>query len=741
MRKTLPSFFPGVLSNYGLSGQQLGVLGKMVRTALWLQVCKVKEVVSGEASVVMQMRLISLLSAALLCYTGANAQNKAWIDSLRAELTGTLPDTTRIAVLYDLSWELADAGDYQEAKLQADSMMALAVRTGSENAEANAFNILGEIAQRRDDYLEAKRCFTECLRLNRKAGMERNVAAALNNMANVKRKEGDLAGALSDYLGAVDINQRSGNEDWLGKNYDNIGTVHLQLGDHPKALDYMLKALALRERIGDKPGIAVSYSNLGIFYQQQSDLKEALRYTQAALKTRQALDDRNGMAISYVNIANILNNSGQHTEALKQAEEAIRISDAIGAKYTLIAAYAYAGQAYEGLGRIGEALGAYEAGRALAESIDDRSDQAELALMAAALLTKTKRYGEARAHLDSAIPIARTVGSREMLATAYRELERLDSINGDWKGAYQNHRAYVSYRDSIYNATNTEETTRLRMQYDFDKVEAATKAEQEKKDAVAAEALRRKGVERNAFIGGFGLMVLLAGVFFTQRNRISKARKRSDELLLNILPEEVADELKHKGHTDAKHFDRATILFSDFKGFTQMSERVTPAELVSELNICFKAFDGIMGKYRIEKIKTIGDAYMAAGGLPDPQHGAPVDVVRAALEMQEFMARHKAERETQGKPFFEMRVGIHSGPVVAGIVGLKKFQYDIWGDTVNTASRMESSGEVGAVNVSEATYRLVKDEVSLHFTSRGKVQAKGKGEMEMFFVRRSAEGA
>ncbi len=191
---------------------------------------------------------------------------------------------------------------------------------------------------------------------------------------------------------------------------------------------------------------------------------------------------------------------------------------------------------------------------------------------------------------------------------------------------------------------------------------------------------------------------------------------------------------REAGFTEARQFDNATILFTDFKGFTQLSEQVTPAELVQELNACFKEFDALMTKYHIEKIKTIGDAYMAGGGLPDPQHGSPADVVRAALEMQDFMEHHKAERNAAGKPYFEMRVGIHSGPVVAGIVGVKKFQYDIWGDTVNTASRMESSGEVGQVNISEATYALVKNEASFTFIPRGKVQAKGKGEMEMYFV-------
>jgi len=210
-------------------------------------------------------------------------------------------------------------------------------------------------------------------------------------------------------------------------------------------------------------------------------------------------------------------------------------------------------------------------------------------------------------------------------------------------------------------------------------------------------------------------------------------KDRSDELLLNILPEEVAEELKSKGHADAKLIEHVTVMFSDFQGFTQISENLSPNELVSVINECFSAFDNIIQKYGIEKIKTIGDSYMAAGGLPSPNTTHAMDVVKACLEIQEFMVKFREKRIVQNLPTFEARIGVHTGPVVAGIVGIKKFAYDIWGDTVNTASRMESSGKVGRVNISETTHNLVKDVFECEY--RGKIDAKGKGQMHMYFVK------
>jgi class 3 adenylate cyclase len=206
-------------------------------------------------------------------------------------------------------------------------------------------------------------------------------------------------------------------------------------------------------------------------------------------------------------------------------------------------------------------------------------------------------------------------------------------------------------------------------------------------------------------------------------------KQKSEELLHNILPVETAEELKRNGFAEARHYERVTVLFTDFKGFTELSATLPPADLVREIDECFKAFDRIIGKHGIEKIKTIGDAYMAAGGLPVPNSTHAENAIRAALEIRDYM-RDRVDRGI-GSPL-GIRIGLHTGPVVAGIVGLKKFQYDIWGDTVNTAARMESSCDPGKVNVSSATYELTRD--LFRFEARGEVEAKGKGRIPMYFV-------
>jgi class 3 adenylate cyclase len=205
-------------------------------------------------------------------------------------------------------------------------------------------------------------------------------------------------------------------------------------------------------------------------------------------------------------------------------------------------------------------------------------------------------------------------------------------------------------------------------------------------------------------------------------------KQKSDDLLRNILPLEVAEELKEKGRSEARLYNDVSVLFTDFVDFTQRAETLSPGALVAEIDTCFKAFDDIIEKHGLEKIKTVGDAYIAVSGLPveNPSHAR--DVVAAALEIRSFISNRK---ETNPQSF-SIRLGINSGPVVAGIVGVKKFAYDIWGDTVNTAARMEQHSETGKINISSTTYDLVKD--TFRCTYRGQLEVKHKGQMNMYFV-------
>lgn len=274
--------------------------------------------------------------------------------------------------------------------------------------------------------------------------------------------------------------------------------------------------------------------------------------------------------------------------------------------------------------------------------------------------------------------------------------------------------------------------------------EAKLEAEKRKNQAAA----QTKFIQLSGLAAAFFLLlsILLFGRFkakqrsertLAEKNKIIEQEKlRNEELLLNILPKNIADELKANGKAKARRFDQVTVLFSDFVNFTKIAEQLTPEELVEELDKCFKAFDHITKQYPdIEKIKTIGDAYMCASGLSE-RKGLPNNLVQAALDMQSYLEEYKGLRIKQGKPYFEARIGLHTGPVVAGVVGDVKFAYDIWGDTVNLASRIESNSEAGQVNISQDTYNLIRYRYDCNY--RGKMPAKNKGELDMYYVNKKA---
>lgn len=246
-----------------------------------------------------------------------------------------------------------------------------------------------------------------------------------------------------------------------------------------------------------------------------------------------------------------------------------------------------------------------------------------------------------------------------------------------------------------------------------------------------------------AVLGHIILLVMVINIFERQKNRamttleqknkiIEEEKKRSDELLLNILPEEVVNELKQTGKTTARNYDLVTVMFVDFKDFTLISNNLTPEDLVTAIDHYFEAFDTIIAQHDVEKIKTIGDAYLCAGGLPEPNTRNPVEMVDVAFKFLNAVEQLKKERALENKISFDIRVGIHSGPLIAGVVGIRKFAYDIWGDAVNTAARMQQNGYEGRINISGTTYELIKHRFNC--THRGRIEAKNKGLVDMYFV-------
>jgi len=272
-------------------------------------------------------------------------------------------------------------------------------------------------------------------------------------------------------------------------------------------------------------------------------------------------------------------------------------------------------------------------------------------------------------------------------------------------------------------------------------------AEQKSKMDLQSSELEIQKSKRNMYlaflglfgIGGMALLLRFRGI--NKHNKelqlkneiIETERAKSEKLLLNILPSVVADELKINGTAKARRYETATVLFTDFVNFTSISKNMTAEKLVSKLDHYFKMFDDIITSHNLEKIKTIGDAYMCVGGLPNANMGTPADVVNAALELQRLIQSEKAKAEAKGEIFFEARIGVHTGPLVAGVVGSKKFAFDIWGDTVNIASRIETGGLPGKVNISGATYKEVKE--YFRCESRGVLPIKNIGKIEMYFVK------
>lgn len=584
----------------------------------------------------------------------------------------------------------------------------------------------------------AIRISTEAVRLAGELDFKKGLGYALKSLGMGYYFKADYLEVLTYWqqsLSTFDsINEKTG----IANMSSNLGAVHFSQGDDTKAIEYFLKSLKVSEEIGDKLRIVTALQNIGAVYSNKEQTYDmALSYFYRALPLSMELSDYEAIGTVAVNMGEIFLKRNNYDSALyyfNKSLDAYEKAESVKVAYTLN----NIGLVYSRQGDFKRAISIQRQAVERARGLDARLE------MTQALLGLAKSYqgqGNPTAAITAylqAREIGEAIRARNELKEIYGGLADIYATVRDFPNAYKFKELYTVMKDSLYNDEMDKKLQFKSLSYEIEKKQGDI-------DLLTKDiALQDLNLQRQriaiyaAGSTGFLLLMLAIGIF-SRYNYVKKTKKiiedekeRSEKLLLNILPLETAQELKEKGSATPKHYDNVSVLFTDFKGFTKIAEKLTAQELIAELNYCFFEFDKIIDKYNLEKIKTIGDAYMCAGGIPVANKTNPVDIVRAGLEIKEFMDRLKTERERQGKDYWELRIGIHTGEVVAGVVGKNKFAYDIWGDAVNTASRMESSGIPGQVNISGTTYEFIKDRFGC--THRGKVYAKNKGEIDMYIV-------
>lgn len=513
------------------------------------------------------------------------------------------------------------------------------------------------------------------------------------NEASALRMLGDLEGALKANFKSLEYAQQRGDKKREGNAYVALGDVYSVSGAHQNSIDYYAKAIRIFREINNAEKLASALFNLGDEYLNQNSLMLAVTHFSESAQLFEQLGYDIGVAYNLGSMGMVYAMQGDDKSALANINHAVSILEEQQDYYAISEYLAYMSDIYLSRKDLPTALG----------------------------------------YAERSLDMASSYGLKDQLSDTNLKLAKLHEQLGNTGISYQFYKDHIAYRDSIRNMESIQQMADLETSYQVSRKQVEV-------DLLNQQKKTQKIIATSTGAGMFLIGIIAIGLYhrnqFIQKTRrlIEKEKDRSEALLLHILPFEIAEELKANGSAEARDYEKVSILFTDFKEFTQTAEKLSAHELVLEINHCFKAFDHICEEFELEKIKTIGDSFMAAGGLPVPSDVAEKNIVLAGLKMQRFIAERKKQLDTEGKPAFTMRVGIHTGPVVAGIVGVTKFQYDLWGDAVNTASRMESNGEVGKVNISQHTYELLRADPDFVFEKRDKIMVKGKGDMEMYFV-------
>jgi adenylate cyclase len=503
-----------------------------------------------------------------------------------------------------------------------------------------------------------------------------------------------------------------------------LGLWHIHFNNFYKAVPYIQNAKKIYEMQKDNEGLSKSYLQLGVINYAEKKYSEALEFFNAGLeKISKQANDQLETRLYYLSGLCYLE-LNEFNEAETRLKKAYQYFQKHNQQYLNECRIGLA-DLYLKKGELNNAQTHYQQALDWFDSANKIEGKSMAYLGLGNVYLNKRKYIEAEHYLSLSYQIGYALSAEKALSN----LITLNVEQNNHKQAFYFLEKYQFLKDSIMSAENMQAIFSL--QNDLQLSQKQAKIEILEK---SHEIQRRTNF---ALVGGGLLFVLLSFVMLNRymfekktKEIIKNEQYQSEKLLLNILPQETANELKIYGKAFAKRHEEVHVMFTDIKNFSIITRSMSPEELVKELDYCFSGFDNIINKYGLEKIKTIGDAYLCVGGLSGTENGNAIKTIEAALEMQAFL---KSENiDTKMSSLFEIRTGIHSGPVVAGVVGSNKFAYDIWGNTVNMAARMEQSSESGMINISEQTYLKVKD--YFHCKSRGKIAAKNVGEINMYYV-------
>lgn len=585
------------------------------------------------------------------------------------------------------------------------------------------------------------------------------VPTCYNNLGFIHSKMKDYKKAIEYFEQAEKSNKESNVLD-QSILYTNLGIAHQNIGDLKKAIQYLRRARSFLQKEQENFRFAQLTHLISTLYYKNDDTYNALIFNDEALLTAKQSSNNSALSDSYNLGASIHQDLYDYEKALDYYKKHLALRDSFLLEERL-RQQSLLQQQYL-LERAEKEIKILISNQEIKDlSINQLNlEKEKLELSSISLKLEAEKR-------ESELTLLRKEQEIQDAAIKNKELEALQTQQQLRLTAQQLEAEKQEREIAELNRKEIEQRLALaeKAAEEEERLKEISLLNKDKELLTRQQEINQLELERQStfrqFAYGLGILSLiilglvLAGLLFARRSNnkltkqnteieqqkveleknqqlIQEEKAKSDALLLNILPSETAEELKNIGYATPRKYDLVSVLFTDFSGFTAISKNMSAEELIGELNECFLAFDEIVERYGLEKIKTIGDAYMCAGGIPTPNTSNPIDIAHAALEMQAYMNQRIAQKQQGNQKYWNMRIGIHTGTVIAGVVGSKKFAYDIWGDTVNIASRMESNSDIGAINISATTYSYIKNH--FNFTSRGPIPVKNAGEIEMFFL-------